>query len=310
MELRQLAYFLAVVDEGGFTRGAQSLRVAQPAVSQQIRRLERELGEPVFHRGTRAVSLTAAGEALLPHARAALATVEHAKAAVGALSELLTGTLTIGFVQAQPDERIAALLGDFHRQHPRVRIAALADDPGALFAAVATSQVDIAFVGLAETPPPGVTVELVASEPLVVLAAADHPLAERTDVAVADLREHALASLVQGSGLRAVLERECAAAGFTPRIVAETTDLTMLADLVAAGVGAAVLPAGVAAARDTAVTIALSPPVERRIAMAWSTSTHLSPAGRAFLALARTREPTVRLRSNSLSGHAEGPPSC
>jgi DNA-binding transcriptional LysR family regulator len=292
VELRQLAYFLAVIDEGGFTRGAESLRVAQPAVSQQIRRLERELGEPVFHRGTRAVSLTAAGAALLPHARATLAAAEHGKAAVGALSALLSGTLTIGYVQAQPDERIAALLGEFHRQHPRVRIAALEDDPGALFAAVATAQVDIAFVGLAETPPPGVTVELVAAEPLVVAVAADHPLAGRAGVAVADLRPHGLASLVSGSGLRTVLERECAAAGFTPRIVAETTDLRMLADLVAAGVGAAVLPASVAT--GALAVIPLTPPVERRIAMVWSTSTLPSPAGRAFLAVARSAGPRRR----------------
>jgi DNA-binding transcriptional LysR family regulator len=265
------------------------LRVAQPAVSQQIRRLERELGEAVFHRGTRSVMLTAAGAALVPHARATLAAAEHAKAAVGALSQLLTGTLTIGFVQAQPDERIAALLGDFHRQHPHVRIAVLENDPGALLTAVATAQVDVAFVGLAESPPPGVTVELVAAEPLVLAAPVGHPLAERAGVAVTDLRPHGLASLVSGSGLRAVLERECAAAGFTPRIIAETTDLRMLADLVAVGVGVAVLPASVVASRDAVVTIPMAPPIERRIAMAWSASALPSPAGRAFLALARAR---------------------
>ncbi|MEV4620654.1 LysR family transcriptional regulator [Asanoa sp. NPDC049573] len=286
MELRQLAYFLAVVDEGGFTRGAQRLRVAQPAVSQQIRRLERELGEAVFHRGTRSVALTAAGHALLPHARATLAAAAHAKEAVAALSELLTGTLTVGLVQAQPDARIAMLLGDFHRSYPHVRIAALEDQPGALLAGVTAAELDVAFVGLAESPPPGVAVRLIAAEPLVVAVALDHPLAGRTSLALADLAAHGLASLVPGSGLRTVLERECALAGFQPRIVAETTDLRLLAALVSRGVGAAVLPASVAG-HDTLATIAIVPPIERRIAMLWNADAPASPAGRAFLALAR-----------------------
>jgi DNA-binding transcriptional LysR family regulator len=85
MELRQLAYFVAVADEAHFTRAAERLRIAQPAVSQQIRRLEAELGEPLLHRDRRTVALTSAGEALLPHARAALAQVEHGRQAVAAL---------------------------------------------------------------------------------------------------------------------------------------------------------------------------------------------------------------------------------
>src|SRR6185437_13302157 len=83
MELRQLAYFVAVVDEAHFTHAAERLRIAQPAVSQQIRRLEAELGERLLHRDRRTVTLTPAGEALLPHARAALAQVEHGQQAVG-----------------------------------------------------------------------------------------------------------------------------------------------------------------------------------------------------------------------------------
>ena len=93
MELRQLAYFVAVVDEAHFTRAAERLRIAQPAVSQQIRRLETELGERLLHRDRRTVALTAAGEALLPHARAALAQVEHGRQAVAALRGLVTGQL-------------------------------------------------------------------------------------------------------------------------------------------------------------------------------------------------------------------------
>lgn len=86
MELRQLGYFVAVAEEGHFTRAAERARVAQPAISQQIRRLESELGERLFRREGRSISLTAAGETLLPHARAMLNQAADAKESIAALS--------------------------------------------------------------------------------------------------------------------------------------------------------------------------------------------------------------------------------
>src|SRR3954454_23530557 len=120
MELRQLAYFLAVAEERHFTRAAERVSIAQPAVSQQIRRLEAELGEPLFLRDRRGVTLTPAGDALLPHARAALAAVGEAREAAAALRGLLTGTVALGLVLPPPDRRITRLLGAFRRRHPGI----------------------------------------------------------------------------------------------------------------------------------------------------------------------------------------------
>src|SRR5688500_18703570 len=120
MELRQLAYFVAVVDEAHFTRAAERLHIAQPAVSQQIRRLEEELGERLLHRDRRTVTLTAAGEALLPHARAALAQVEHGRAAIAELRGLVTGHLRIGLVMPLPDRRVLRTMGAFGRRYPGI----------------------------------------------------------------------------------------------------------------------------------------------------------------------------------------------
>src|SRR5438128_2267481 len=117
MELRQLAYFVAVAEEAHFTRAAARIPIAQPAISQQIRRLEAELSEALFVRDRRAVKLTAAGEALLPHARATLSAADGARQAVAALSGLMTGRLAIGLVQTRPHQRIAHLLGEFRRRH-------------------------------------------------------------------------------------------------------------------------------------------------------------------------------------------------
>src|SRR5262245_970675 len=103
MELRQLAYFVAVAEERNFTRAAQRIPIAQPAISQQIRRLETELGERLFLRGRRATALTPAGQALLPHARAALQATADGREAVAALTGLLTGRLAVGLVHPLPD---------------------------------------------------------------------------------------------------------------------------------------------------------------------------------------------------------------
>src|SRR5688572_3576890 len=113
MELRQLEYLVAVAEERNFTRAAERIRVAQPAVSAQIQRLERELGQRMLDRSRRAVRLTAAGEAVLPHARAALAAVRSMPIAVDEVTQLVRGTVTIGTVTSHNVD-IPRLLAEFH----------------------------------------------------------------------------------------------------------------------------------------------------------------------------------------------------
>src|SRR5690349_8625417 len=148
MELRQLAYFVAVVDEAHFTRAAERLHVAQPAVSQQIQRLEAELGERLLHRARRTVTLTAAGEALLPHARAALAQVEHGRQAVAALRGLVTGHLRVGLVMPLPDRRAIGTIGAFGRRYPDIDLTLVEDETDGLLEALAAGDVEVAFLGV------------------------------------------------------------------------------------------------------------------------------------------------------------------
>src|SRR3954468_2339988 len=124
MELRQLEYFVTVVEEAGFTRAAARLHVAQPGVSAQIRRLERELGEDLLDRSGRTVRLTEVGAAVLPYARAALSAVSGARAAVAELTGLVRGHVTVGMVTSMSTHAIdlPGLLAEFHRHHPEVGI--------------------------------------------------------------------------------------------------------------------------------------------------------------------------------------------
>jgi DNA-binding transcriptional LysR family regulator len=108
MDVPQLSYFVAVAEEGQSTRAAIRLSVAQPAINHQIRRLEAQLGEVLFHRDRRSARLTKAGEELLPHARAAIAALERGRESVASLGGLLHGTLKVGIVRAPVDRRVFA----------------------------------------------------------------------------------------------------------------------------------------------------------------------------------------------------------
>jgi DNA-binding transcriptional LysR family regulator len=295
MDLRQLSYFVAVAEDGQFTRAAHRVSVAQPAVSAQIGRLERELGEPLFHRDRRLVRLTAAGEALLPHARAALAAAEAGRATVGSLRGMLHGRLRIG-VAGPVDRRLVETLGAFHRAHPAVEIVLTNHPNEPLLAAVSDGDVDVAVVGIGAQPlPPVVGARVVAVEPLVLCVRHDHPLGRRKAVRIADLRDQPMITATRGVGLRAVLEAACRDAGFTPRIAAEAGDLGSLVQLAAEGLGLAVVPRSASGAADVAVVPISRPRLERRTALAWNRA-GTPPAGRAFLALAEERMPTVSSR--------------
>ena len=291
MELRQLAYFVAVAEERNFTRAAQRIPIAQPAISQQIHRLESELSEKLFVRDRRGTRLTPAGEALLPHARATLASAEHAREAVAALSGLLTGRLAFGFVQPLPDRRLAGLLGAFHRQHPGIELRLIEDETDALLAALATGELDAALIGLGryDRLPPEVGSRLVAREPVVVAVHPGHPLSGRGSIALQALREAPMVTLTSSSKQRSNLEAACRAAGFTPRIVAETSDLSVTIELIQQQIGVAVLPQsaldGAAAVTQLSLT---RPNLDRRILLVWRPS-NSPPAARAFLALAQHR---------------------
>jgi DNA-binding transcriptional LysR family regulator len=292
MDLRQLGYFVAIAEEGQFTRAAQRVLVAQPAISAQIRRLERELGETLFDREPRAARLTAAGEALLPHARAALAAAERGRDAIASLRGLLRGRLRIG-VAGPVDQRLAETIGHFHRGHPAIEITLTNEHTEPLLEALANGSIDVGVVGLGVQPlPPHVRARVVAVEPLVLAVRRGHPLSRRRAIVLDALREEPMITLVRGSGLRTLLENACRDAGFTPRVTAETGELGSLVELAAEGLGLAVVPRSAVDAHGAAVVRITRPRLQRRTALAWNEAS-ASPAGRAFLELA-DRHFTVR----------------
>ena len=245
MELRQLEYLVAVAEEANFTRAAERIHVAQPAVSAQIQRLERELGQPLLDRTRRVVRLTAAGAAVLPYAQAALAAVADMHIAVDDLSQLVRGTVSIGTVASHSVD-IPGLLADFHADHPNVEITLGADSSDALIENIRTGQLDVAIVSVGpDEVPEGLAVEVVTDEAIHAAVCPTDPLARRTKVRLADLRDRALIALPVGAGIRHQFDRACAAAGVSPRIAFEAGTPLALADLAERGLGVAIVPASV-----------------------------------------------------------------
>lgn len=286
MELRQLEYLVAVVEEGSFTRAAHREHVAQPAVSAQIRRLERSVGQPLLDRSGREVRLTQAGAAMLPYALAALAAVRDAQSAVDEVSDLVRGSVAIGTVTLHPVD-IARLMSEFHDDHPAVEITLSAANSDVLLAKLADGRLDVAIVSIAvDENPPGLDVEVVTDEAIEAAVAPGHPLAHRKNLPLPELCEYPLISLPVGTGLRSRLDAACAAAGLSPQVAFEASSPLELAELARHGLGVAILPTSMARHRDGLRALRLIPELRGRLVWAWRRDM-TSPAARRFAEYAR-----------------------
>ncbi|MFF9571479.1 LysR family transcriptional regulator [Streptomyces sp. NPDC014685] len=241
MELRQLEYFIAVAEEQNFTRAAERVHISQSGVSAQIRQLERELGAELFDRSARTVTLTVAGKAALEHARAALAAAGAVGQAVGEVTDLLRGRLTVGMVIGCTITPLFDALAAFHQAHPGVEISLLEDSSDRLIEGVRTGTVDLALIGAAAATPEGLGALTIISERLVAAVPAGHPLAKQRRVTLRELIAHPIVCMPPGTGLRAVFDQACAAQNLHPVISLQASAADAIAELAARGLAVAVL---------------------------------------------------------------------
>jgi DNA-binding transcriptional LysR family regulator len=243
MELRQLEHFVTAAEERHFTRAAQRLHIVQSGLSASIKALERELDAPLFVRSTRRVELTQAGHALLPEARRTLAAAQAATDAVAAVQGLLRGTLAVGTMQILPPAvDILAVLGRFHAEHPGVELRLRQAGTGTLLEEVRNGTLDLALVAPVARPPREITMRHLASDPLLVACAPTHPLANRRQVALADLAGEQFVDFQPDWGLRMLLDQTFTAAGLERSSALEVNDVPSLLELVAHGLGVALVP--------------------------------------------------------------------
>jgi len=241
MELRQLEYLIAVAEEANFTRAAERVGISQPGVSAQIRQLENELGAQLIDRSGRRASLTAAGEAVLEHARAALAAAGAARQAADAVNGLLRGQLTVGMVTGCTVTPLFDALAGFHHAYGGVDITLIEGGSAELAAGVRAGQIDLALVGTAGLPPAGVGSFTVVSERLVAMVPPGHPLLDHEPVGLRDVTACPLICMPPGTGLRGVLDQACAAAGLRPVIAVQASAGEAIIQLAQRGLGIGIL---------------------------------------------------------------------
>lgn len=295
MELRQLQHFLAVAEERHFTRAAQRVNIVQSALSTSIRLLEAELGAPLFVRNARPVRLTAPGWVLLDKAQRVLRAVSDAREAVAAVQGLHQGTLRLGAVQSLPAFLdLPSLIARFHAQHPGVEVRLSQAGAGTLLEQVRGGQLDLAFLPLGE-PPGEIATRMIACEALVLACAPGHRLAGGAPVAWSDLRSELFVEFEPDWGTRRLVDRGFLAAGIERKIGFEVSDLGTLCDLVGRGLGVALLPEAVVAARQPGLGMApiAGPELcwELVVAYASGNGDHAGPVDQAPAAFLRLLPP-------------------
>jgi DNA-binding transcriptional LysR family regulator len=244
MELRHLRYFVAVAEESNFTRAAAKLRVAQPALSSQIKDLEEELQIRLFERGRAGVQLTRAGRTLFPRAREILRQAAEAANEARTAAGAITGTFTLGFPSGLHLDFLAPAIETFRQQHPKVEFDFFHGLPAQQLKALREGRVDLAFLNL-PVPAEGVEHRVVWRIPFEVVLPKKHPLTKKASFVLKDLAEEDFVFSTREARPEFCDEffRCCANAGFRPRVVKEVGGYpTNILGLVAVGLGLSVLP--------------------------------------------------------------------
>jgi DNA-binding transcriptional LysR family regulator len=269
MQLHQLAYFVAVADEGSFTRAAERVHVAQPSLSQQIKALETDLGAQLLHRARGRVGLTAAGETLLPAARRMLADAETARREIRELAALGRGRVRLGATPSLCTGLLPAVLADYRRSHPGVDLVVHESGSRDLERALVEGSLDLALVidaSLGDDPQLA-TVPLLTEDLVVISRLGDPGPARRSRMSVAELENVPLVMFRPGYDLRETTLAACRAAGFEPTFAIEGGEMDAVLEFVQAGLGVAVVPSTVVRGRFT-VTAISTPGLHRTVLLA------------------------------------------
>jgi DNA-binding transcriptional LysR family regulator len=244
IELRHLRYFVAVAEELHFGRAARRLHIAQPPLSQQIRKLEEILGHPLFTHTSRAVKLTSAGEALLDRARHTLLKVRDDVEAARSIGRGEIGRLNVGFIGSGMLTSLPAMLGRYRREYPGVTLHLREFYTSGVIQALLDGTVDVGFLRDADRTE-GLQTETLVSEPFVAVLPHRHPLARLRALSVARLRDEPFVFFPTHVGHRAYEKTLalCERHGFRPRVVQEAPHWLTILRLVGAGLGVTLAPA-------------------------------------------------------------------
>ena len=289
IELRHLRYFAALAELRHFTRAAERVHVSQPTLSQQIRQLEDAFGSPLFNRIGKQVTLTPAGEALLPHARGILCQVEEACTAVTELRGLDSGQLSVGVVQTVNALLLPSLLVRFSQTYPGIQVSTREVPGDQLEAGVESGAFDLG-IGFSPSERPRLATDRLYEEELVVIAARSHPLSARKSIRFSQLEEHPLVLLPRGYCTRELIQASFGSRGGSPRVFMELNSIQSILGTIEQMNAATVLPALSLSGRlkSPLRSIRLTHPTPRRVVgLVWRTGAFRKAAATAFAEMAK-----------------------
>lgn len=311
VELRHIQSFVLLARHGSFSRTAAALGVAQPALSQRMKQLEDELGVELVNRSTRPLRLTQAGATFLVRAERILAEAELAAEEMRGIAQLDRGRVMVGTLPALGALWLPRILGIFRALQPGVQVVVRERNTQELARMVGLGELDLAVLhevpGLygGEGSYPGIEIERLFVEELMVVAALNHPLASRRSVRLGDLADEDWITVTRGSGLAHTVNEALAEAGIEPRVVATCDSQAVLRAMVAAGVGIAIMSRVPAQHSSPAlVAIPIDPPLPAHTtAVAWRADSPFPQAARALIEVIRqqldrqTGEPFIEAQS-------------
>ena len=241
MEVHQLRYFCAVAESGNFTRAAEATRISQPSLSQQIHKLEDELGARLFDRLPRSARLTQFGKAFLPKAQAILRQIGEARVEIREMASVESGEVVLGAIPTIAPYLLPPMLSSFGRQHPSVSVSVVEEITPTLLERLHEGTIDLALLAL-----PVAGDELICSElmqeALFAVLPDKHPLASRRSLILDDLREEPFLLLKEGHCFRENALQACRQSRINPKVVFESGQFATILAMVSAGMGISVVP--------------------------------------------------------------------
>ncbi|NLM51602.1 MAG: LysR family transcriptional regulator [Firmicutes bacterium] len=284
MELHQLEYVVAVAKHQSFTRAASEINISQSSLSQQIKKLEEELGVKLFERTTRKVKMTNAGNAFLAHAQKVLMEINQSKKTIREYLSVSRGRIKLGVLPVIGHFRITSLLANFQRNYPGVKMEFREGECNELLQMVMASRVHAAFISEASENP-HINIHRLIKDHAVLVVNSMHPLAARDSIELAELAREKFILAHPSSGLYKNFAKACAAAGFEPDILYHCNQVETSLELVRENLGVTVLSSQVAqrySKRDIAITKIL-PEIPRRISLVTLKDTEHEPVVNIFI---------------------------
>ncbi|MEV5316455.1 LysR substrate-binding domain-containing protein [Streptomyces sp. NPDC052687] len=277
----RLAYFAGVARTEHVTRAAREMNVPQSTLSRAMVRLEQDLGVELFARRGRTVALTPAGRTFLTSVERALAEIERAAEEVRADADPTTGKVAFGFLHTMGTETVPGLIRAFRADHPRVRFALVQNYGEAMIERMRAGELDLCLTSPVPDAPDLVARRL-DEQKLRLVVPADHRLATRRRVRLAEAADESFVTLEPGYGLRRITDALCAEAGFRPKVAFEGEEAETLRGLVAAGLGVALLPPPAVPRPGVAELTVTAPRAVREIGVAWMAGSVDTPPVAAF----------------------------